>query len=182
MIQSITFTNYLGNSIRLDLNDPEKSGFIVKSVSGLGPVNANISTCEYALTDGTFFNSARINQRNIVLGLLFYETTEESIEDIRHKSYRYFSVKKPITIIVETDKRAVQSTGYVESNEPDIFSSQEGAQISIICPDPYWYSTAPQYSYYSQIMGSFCFPFPKSDAAFPLGAYSEDEIVTIKNN
>lgn len=30
--------------------------------------------------------------------------------------------------------------GYVESNEPDIFSSEEGAQISIICPDPYFYS------------------------------------------
>jgi hypothetical protein len=31
-------------------------------------------------------------------------------------------------------------TGYVESNEPDIFSKNSGCQISVICPDPLFYS------------------------------------------
>ena len=33
--------------------------------------------------------------------------------------------------------------GYAESNEPDIFSSDETTQISIVCPDPYFYSAGP---------------------------------------
>lgn len=44
MIRAVTFTNYLGDSIRLDLARPEKSGFIIKSVTGLGPGKANINT------------------------------------------------------------------------------------------------------------------------------------------
>lgn len=44
MIKSITVTNYLGDSIKLELARPEESGFVVKSVTGLGPGSANINT------------------------------------------------------------------------------------------------------------------------------------------
>ena len=36
MIRAVTFTNYLGDSIRLDLARPEESGFIIKSANWLG--------------------------------------------------------------------------------------------------------------------------------------------------
>ena len=65
----------------------------------------------------------------------------KSIEDVRHKSYKYFPLKKPITLIFETDARTVEIEGVVESNEPDIFSSEESTNISIICPDPYFYAS-----------------------------------------
>lgn len=141
MIQSFTITNYLGDSIKLELRRPENSGFLVKSVTGLGPVQANISTTEMATNDGSSFNSARLNQRNIVFQFVFLDTIHgESIEDLRQKSYKYFPLKKKLEVIVEADNRCAKIEGYVESNEPDIFSSQEGTQISIICPDPYFYS------------------------------------------
>lgn len=141
MIQSFTITNYLGDSIKLELRRPENSGFLVKSVTGLGPVQANISTTEMATNDGSSFNSARLNQRNIVFQFVFVDTIHgESIEDLRQKSYKYFPLKKKLGVIVEADNRCAKIEGYVESNEPDIFSSQEGTQISIICPDPYFYS------------------------------------------
>ena len=44
MIHSITVTNYLGDSIVLELARPEQSGFIVKSVEGLGPAKGNVNT------------------------------------------------------------------------------------------------------------------------------------------
>ena len=53
MIRAVTFTNYLGDSIRLDLARPEESGFIIKSVTGLGPGKANINTTEIATNDGS---------------------------------------------------------------------------------------------------------------------------------
>ena len=141
MIYSFTITNYLGDTIKLTLREPALSGFLIKSVTGLGPVKANINTTEVATNDGSKFNSARLTQRNIVFQMVFVDTFKgESIEDIRQKSYKYFPTKKNVDIIIETDNRYVKTTGYVESNEPNIFSSQEGTQISIICPDPYFYT------------------------------------------
>lgn len=160
MIKSITVTNYLGDSIKLELGRPEQSGFLIKSISGFGPGKANINTTEASTNDGSFFNSARLNQRNIVFDFIFVESiNRESIEDIRQKSYKYFPIKKNVDLLIETDNRIVKTTGYVESNEPNIFSSQEGAQISIICPDPYFYSTEKTVTIFSGIEPLFEFPF-----------------------
>lgn len=160
MIKSITVTNYLGDSIKLELGRPEQSGFLIKSISGLGPSKANINTTEVSTNDGSLFNSARLNQRNIVFEFIFVESiNRESIEDIRQKSYKYFPIKKNVDLLIETDNRIVKATGYVESNEPNIFSSQESAQISIICPDPYFYSTEKTVTIFSGIEPLFEFPF-----------------------
>jgi hypothetical protein len=172
MIKSITVTNYLGDSIKLELGRPEQSGFLIKSISGLGPSKANINTTEIITNDGSLFNSARLNQRNIVFEFIFVESiNRESIEDIRQKSYKYFPIKKNVDLLIETDNRIVKTTGYVESNEPNIFSSQEGAQISIICPDPYFYSAGPDgniTTVFCGIESVFEFPFSNESLTQPL--------------
>jgi hypothetical protein len=139
MIKGITITNHLGESIRLDLMNPESSGFIIKSISGLGPAKANVNFTELATNDGAIDNSARLDTRNIVLELVFLENP--TIEATRLLTYKYFPVKRNITFLIETDNRICETTGRVESNEPSIFDQQEGAQISIMCPDPFFYST-----------------------------------------
>ena len=173
MIKSFKVTNYLGDSIKLILGEPEKSGFLIKSVEGLGPTKANINTTEIATNDGSRFNSARMNTRNIVFEIIFVETPiGETIEDIRQKSYKYFPLKKKIEIAVETDNRTAKVIGYVESNEPEIFSQQEGTQISIICPDPYFYTEGNVTEFYSV---EPIFEFPMDDTYSPIG-YSNESI------
>lgn len=140
MIRSITITNYLDESIELELAKPEKSGFVVKSITGLGPSQASINTTEVATNDGSVFNSSRLSSRNIVLSLVFLPN--DTIETTRQLSYKYFPVKKRLTFRVNTDNRQAEVEGYVESNEPTIFSEEEGTTISIICPDPYFYSVS----------------------------------------
>lgn len=139
MIKSVTITNFLGESVKIELTegDPDH-GLIISKIEGLGPPKANINTTNLATNDGSIYNSARLDQRNIVFGLLF--TFSPKIEDARHNTYKYFPIKKNLEILIETENRIVKTTGYVESNEPDIFSKQEGNQISIICTDPYFYS------------------------------------------
>lgn len=160
MIHSITVTNYLGDSIVLELARPEQSGFIVKSVDGLGPAKGNVNTVEVSTNDGGVFNSARLNIRNPVLDLVFLETATETIEDIRHKSYKYFPVKKKVKLLIKTDNRVSEIDGYVEHNEPAIFSNQEGCQISIICPYPYFYSAGESnITVFSGVEPLFEFPF-----------------------
>jgi len=138
MIRSVTVTNHLGEKLKLELEHPEKTGFYIKEINGLGPCKADINAKELATGDGSVFNSARLNSRNIVIkmGFLFGPT----IEDTRLKSYRYFPVKKKLKLEFETDNRIASIEGYVESNEPNIFSKEEDTQISIICPDPFFYS------------------------------------------
>lgn len=159
MIKSITAINYLGESIKMELARPEESGFIVYSISGLGPGKANINTTEVSTDDGGLFNSARLPSRNIVLGLIFM--WQDSIEAVRHKSYKFFPIKKKVTLRIETDTRTAEIEGYVDSNEPSIFSKSQGTTISIVCPNPYFYSVEEDHSevVFSGNESVFEFPF-----------------------
>ena len=182
MIYSIVVTNYLGDRIKLELGKPDVSGFLIKSITGLGPAKANVNTTEVSTNDGSLFNYARLSQRNIVLDMVFINTVYgESIEDLRQKSYKYFPLKKSVELTIETDNRYVKTTGYVESNEPNIFSSQEGTQISIICPDPYFYSAGEDgnniTNFYS-IDPMFEFPFSNESLDEPLLVFGEIQIKT----
>lgn len=139
MIKSVTITNYLGESVKIELadGDPEH-GMIIKNITGLGPPKANVSMTDLATMDGSLFNSARVEKRNIVIYMLF--TFAPQIEDSRQRTYKYFPIKKPLTFLIETDNRIVETVGVVELNEPDIFSKDESNQISLVCDDPYFYS------------------------------------------
>lgn len=172
MIKSVTVTNYLGDSVKLELMRPEKSGFIVKSIDGLGPSAANINTTEVSTNDGSLYNSARLRQRNIVFKLQFTETDTESIEDIRQKTYKYFPMKKNLIILIETDNRIVSTAGYVETNEPNIFDAKgEGCVISVICPDPFFYSAGKDgtnETVFYGVQATFEFPFENNSLEEPL--------------
>lgn len=160
MIKSVTIINYLNEKLVLELRRPDKSGLLIKSIEGLGPSEATINAKEIATSDGALFNSARVNSRNIVLtlGFLFHPT----VEDMRQLTYKYFPIKQRLTIRIETDNRIAETYGYVETNEPDIFQKEETTQISIICPDAYFYSAGSDgnnVTVFSGIEDAFEFPF-----------------------
>ena len=160
MIKSVTITNHLDESIKLDLFNPEESGFIIKNIEGLGPVKANINFKELATNDGAIDNSARLSSRNIVMSLQFMESP--TIEETRLKSYKYFPIKRNIKFLIETDSRICETIGRVETNVPTIFSNAEGCQISILCPNPYFYSAGENGTNQTIFYGTeplFEFPF-----------------------
>ena len=166
MIQAVTVTNYIGESKRFVLPKPALSGFALFRMEGLGPPKATINTVESVTLDGSSFNSSRAQQRNIVLSLMFLPTP--LIEDARHESYKYFPIKQRVKLLVETDRRTVETYGYVESNEVDIFSSVETTQISIICPDPYFYSEGYSSTVFYGIEPGFEFIFSNESLTEPL--------------
>ena len=160
MIKSVTITNHIAESIKLDLFNPEESGFIIKSIEGLGPVKANINFKELATNDGAIDNSARLSSRNIVMSLQFMESP--TIEETRLKSYKYFPIKRNIKFLIETDSRICETIGRVETNVPTIFSNAEGCQISILCSNPYFYSAGENGTNQTIFYGTeplFEFPF-----------------------
>lgn len=157
MIKSIMVENPKKETMILELSNPEAAGIYVKSIEGLGPGKATINVNSIATSDGGVFASSRVDARNIILtlGMMF----SPLIEDSRHKIYRYFPIKKPIRLTVETDRRVSYIDGYVEANEPDIFSQEETAQISVICPNPWFYDLGSSVSTFSGVENLFEFPF-----------------------
>lgn len=142
MLKSIVITNSLGEvaEYKIDGVQPDDtSGFLITSISGLGPGKATINMGGTATADGGVYSSARLEGKNIVIKGLF--TGANSIEEARRMSYKFFPIKDKVNIEVMTDGSDIalmHISGYVESNEPDIFSDKSGSQISIVCESAYF--------------------------------------------
>lgn len=157
MIEEITVVNFRDETLKLELKYPERSGVIVQDISGLGAGEANINTFESVYIDGSAFNSARLMSRNIVFTLL--PMTIPSVEENRHKIYHFFTSKKKVTMrfTISSGERTID--GYVESCTPEIFSELESVQVSILCPDPYFYDAVYTEQALSGYTSLFTFPF-----------------------
>lgn len=171
MIREIKITNYINEEKVLYLSNPESSGFAIEKIDGLGPVKANVITTNIANLDGAIFNSVRANYRNIVFSIYFVGAPE--IEDARMETYRWFPLKQKIKIKIKTDQRECECIGYVESNEPNIFSKKEKTTISIICPDPYMYSITETEIKFSATESLFEFPFSNESLSQNLILFGE---------
>lgn len=157
MIRTVTVTNNHDESLLMDLRNPYESGFAITEITGISPAEANINTTELSLVDGSVFNSARIPNRNIVLNIKLLPKT--TIAEARHRLYKYFPIKRRVRLTFDTDSRSAYIDGYVERNEVNIFDSFEKAQISLICPDPFFKSTEDIAVNMSSFVGRFTFPF-----------------------
>ena len=171
MFKSVTVTNYRGDSLELPLKWPNDAGLLISNIDGITPGNVRINSQDYAMLDGGVYNSSRMQTRNIVIET--YYGFSPHIESARHRAYRYFPVKTQVRLDFLTDERNLSIWGYVESNEVDIFSEQEKGQISIVCPDPYFYEHDPV----SHLLGSstkeFEFPFSNESLTKPLICFGD---------
>jgi hypothetical protein len=121
---SLSVKNEYGDVLTLTGN-PD---YDVLSVSGLNPAPAEINTTPVSGIDGTRYNSARVEQRNIVIRL----NINGDIEDRRIELYKYFRVKHTIRIYYKNEHVDVYIDGYVETFENDFFTILQQPQISII--------------------------------------------------
>lgn len=157
MIRSLVVTNPRKKSIEMTLAYPEKSGFAIKSIDGLGPPKNNINT-SYAYTiDGSVYNSSTTQNRNIVIDLILLP--HPTIEYSRKQLYYIFERDTKIKMEIITDLDTYAITGYVESIEPNIFSDQESATISVICPNPWFESSKGLELCSNGVMPKFEFEF-----------------------
>ena len=165
MLKSVNVLNPSNDQLIMELTNPDACGFTIRDIDGIGPTKSNINIYDVPSIDGGLFNSARTQARNIVLKLGYTwmttgDHTTPLIEDARHLSYKYFPLKRKVRLEFITDYRTLYIDGYIESNEPDIFSKDEVTSISIMCPDPNFYASETEYgliNYPNQ--NEFEFPF-----------------------
>ena len=153
--------------------------YMTSKIEGLNPPAGTISTSSYAGMNGSYLNNAFIEKRNVVVS---FAMRGIGIEKRLHQLYHVVKPSRYIKIWYKTANIDVYAEGYVETCEVSNFEQQISGQISILCPDIYWYSRDIFYAYYSGVIGAFHFPFPESDAPFPLGVYSNSNLFSITND
>ena len=137
------------------LNLSTSSNYNVYKITGLQPPSVVINSSVNATTDGSTVNSLRAGTRNIVL----YMTLEGEVENSRINLYRYFPLKKRITLYFKNGSRDVCIEGYVEVIECDLFTSKQVAQISLLCPQPYFKAVDELITHFNEVTSLFEFPF-----------------------
>lgn len=116
----------------------------IRNIDGLGPVAAQINTGQYGSIHGEFYMGSFTGKRNIVLTLGFRPNwIDQTIENLRQLIYSYFMPETQVKLrVTSTHMAQVDIDGYVESCEPNMFSSDPEMQVSIICPNPYFYGSS----------------------------------------
>lgn len=155
--------------------------YMTSRVEGLNPPTGTISTSSYAGMDGSYLNNAFIEKRNVVI---HFEMRGVGLEARRHQLYKVVKPSRYVKVYYATAGIDVFAEGYVETCEVNNFEMLTTGQISILCPDIYWYSTESVMAYYSQILGAFTFPFPteSNPEPFVLGKYNTRNMMEIIND
>lgn len=139
MIKGVVIKNYLDEKMTIEMGNPQKTGIYIKNIDGLGLPSTSVQTDEIVNYNISNYMSSSVSPRNLVF--TFGITDDEYVEMTRRKLYKYFIAQFPTQLEIVTDViGSVSIVGYVESFDPDIFSNAETVQISLICPDPYFYT------------------------------------------
>lgn len=148
---SLKVENDRGNTLELTGNP----NYTVYKIEGLTPPKASINMSSNTTADGDTVNSVRLENRNIVI----YSTVNSDVETNRINLYKHFPVKKNIKLYFSNESREVYIEGRVELIECDPFTERQVAQISIICPKPYFKAVDNLITMFSDVSSLFEFPF-----------------------
>lgn len=129
--------------------------YSVLKIDGLDPPNATINTSTISTADGTRFNSSRVNERNLVITVALNGDVSRG----RIELYKHFKMKHPVKIYFKNSMRNVCIEGYTEDLNCDPFEQGVQAQISILCPQPYFRSINELVKEFSSTEPLFEFPF-----------------------
>lgn len=109
---------------------------VINKVEGFGPPSSTISRKKQG-KDGTRFTGSTMDERNIVIDFSILNNVKET----RGILYDNIRTGEEVTVTVDNSKKI---TGYIETFELDNFQQLTTGQISIICPDPYFYNVNPK--------------------------------------
>lgn len=170
---SLKVENDRGNTLEL-MNNPS---YTVFKIDGLNPPHATINSSVNTTTDGSSINSVRLENRNIVI----YMTMEGDVEANRINLYKYFPVKKTVKLYFSNESRDIFIEGTVELIECDLFSQKQVAQISIICPKPYFKDVENLVTIFSDVSSLFEFPFNITKSGVEISAITTNQRRSIIN-
>lgn len=172
---SASIQNINGNVLVLT---GQEAVYQVINIQGLNPPKAHINTTTIVGLDGAVYNSAKLETRNIVLTVKI----NGKVEVNRQNLYDYFRTKEWCKLFYSNESRSVYIEGYVDSVECDLFTNAETAQISIICPFPYFRSLTEIMTDISSTLALFTFPFSINiGEPIPISSYDTNRVTNVYN-
>jgi hypothetical protein len=134
-------------------------GIILLDVKGLGPSPVSINTISGLNAPSNRFNSKKPDNRNIVLTIVNTDPEFGDSDAGRNLLYYYLSTGRRVTLGAVTGDLVREIDGYVESFELNMFSKNENAEVSIICPDIF-FKEVPSITAHLE-------PYPSSNIMLP---------------
>lgn len=137
MLTKLEVTNPRSMTLALEMFENE-SGLQIAEVDGLDPVKATIVSTSFAGLDGTEFQSARREARNIKIKLdLQPDFDTDTFGSLRKMLYKYFLPKTKIKLrFYEDSGLYVDIQGVVEDHSTPLFAEDPEVDISIMCFQP----------------------------------------------
>lgn len=118
----------LTDSAELNLSEIAR----ITKIDGLGPAVAAINTTQIGLNPGARFNSVHVDYRNIVIEFYIVSNVSDNLNEL------YSVIKTGSKIVFLLNNKLAD--GYVESIEVDRTNNPAKGQISLICPNPVFYT------------------------------------------
>lgn len=130
-----SITNSRNQTLQLNANE---ANYQVTEITGLSEPPATVNTTAIYGTVGGVFNSAHVENRNIVINMKINGNAEQN----RLNLYKYFPTGEQVRFLYSLDTiQNIYIDGYVDKMECSAFTNKMIAQISIICPYPYFQDT-----------------------------------------
>lgn len=158
---SLTVQNKYGEQLELTHN----AAYAITEIDGIDPPDAVINTTKNAGADGSVFNSAYVNDRQITITLVVNAPAEVN----RLNLYRYFKTKFPVRLYYSNKSRNVYIDGYVQNITVGYFEQKQTVQIVIFCPRPQFNGVNESVQEFATVESLFEFPFevPLSENLLP---------------
>lgn len=120
----------------------EDSGYVIKDIEGLDPVDSSLVSSSFAQLDGEQYQSSRRVKRNIILKIdLESDYVDQTVSKLRQRLYAFLMPKTNVTLhFIFDDAPPVAIQGWVESFASPLFTATPDATISILCFLPDFYS------------------------------------------
>lgn len=139
IIRSAVFLNTEDNiSLNVDGHAP---GIVIESIEGIYAFTGEVVTSPYSQTHGDRYKSTRATKRNIVVSGKIFDNFWEN-RQMMYRVFRLGSVGQ--FCYTEPDRSNRYADYYVESVEIDQDAYRGEYQISLICPDPFFYAGEPE--------------------------------------
>lgn len=150
----------------------------VPILTGTGPPAATINRAKVAVADGTRYNSATVDERNLLLTVYIVQDVARG----RRNLYRWLSSKKYIKVYYQEDDLNVYVEGYVETAEVNPWEQDQNLHASIVCPWPHWRDVVETFTDASVVSALFEFPFSIEEEGVELSIEDKAMSTTIQNN
>ncbi len=168
--------NILGQILELTRNE---NNYQIIKITGLNPPRGQINNSSVAGMDGTRFNSAKLEERYIVISIKI----NGDVESNRLRLYKYFITKESCKLYYKNGQRDVFIEGEVEDFDCDPFANPQIAQISIKCSDPYFKNLNMIIDDVSKIVNKFTFPFSiEIDEPIPFSIIELEKVKNVVND